>query len=530
MPRCARLLALVPGLLAGISGGAALAQRSGGILKIYSPDSPASMSTLEETTNFAVGPMMGVFNNLVLFNQSSKQNTLESIGPDLATDWAWSENGTRLTFQLRKGVKWHDGQPFTAKDVVCTYDLQLGKSQAKLRTNPRLSLFKNVDHLTTNGDFEVTFHLKQPQPAFLMLIAGGTGAIYPCHVPPEKMRGHPIGTGPFKFVDYKRNQYIKLVRNPDYWRPGRPYLDGIEYTVIKSVATGLMGFAAGRFDMAFPYTTAIPAMKELKKQAPSAICEIAPGMNNRHILINRAIPPFDNRDVRMAIALALDRQAFVDLLAEGQGDVGAVMQPEPAGRWGMPPDMLKDLPGYGPDVKANRQQGRALMEKLGYGPNNRLKVKLTTRDLSFFRDASVILLDQLKEVYIEGVLDPVETAVYYPKLRRKDYTLTLNLQPSGPDPDQIFDIYYGCRSTLNVDGYCNSEVDELIEQQSKEADEQKRRKLVWALERKLAEDVGRPVIFYASTSSCWQFAVKGFTPMVNSMANSHRYEDIWLDR
>ena len=140
------------------------------------------------------------------------------------------------------------------------------------------------------------------------------------------------------------------------------------------------------------------------------------------------------------------------------------------------------------------------------------------------------LLDQLKEVYIEGVLDPVETAVYYPKLRRKDYTLTLNLQPSGPDPDQIFDIYYGCRSTLNVDGYCNSEVDELIEQQSKEADEQKRRKLVWALERKLAEDVGRPVIFYASTSSCWQPAVKGFTPMVNSMANSHRYEDIWLDR
>ena len=124
---------------------------------------------------------------------------------------------------------------------------------------------------------------------------------------------------------------------------------------------------------------------------PSAVCEITPGPVNRHLLINRAIPPFDNRDVRLAMALALDRQAFIDILAEGQGDIGAVLQPPPGGLWGMPPDMLKDLPGYGSDVKANRHQGRALMEKLGYGPGKRLKVKLTTRDLSFYRDPSVIL-------------------------------------------------------------------------------------------------------------------------------------------
>src|SRR6185436_439250 len=138
----------------------------GGILKIYSPDSPATMSPLEEATTYAVGPMMGVFNNLVLFDQSVKQNSLQSIVPDLATEWAWSEDGTQLTFQLRKDVKWHDGQPFTAKDVECTYNLLMDKSPEKLRANPRFSVFKNLDHLTTNGDFEVTFHLKQPQPAF----------------------------------------------------------------------------------------------------------------------------------------------------------------------------------------------------------------------------------------------------------------------------------------------------------------------------------------------------------------------------
>ena len=211
------------------------------------------------------------------------------------------------------------------------------------------------------------------------------------------------------------------------------------------------------------------------------------------------------------MALSLDRQAFIDILGEGQGDIGAVLQPPTGGLWGMPPEMLKDLPGYGSDVKANRQQGRALMEKLGYGPAKRLKVKLTTRDLSFYRDPSVILLDQLKEVYIDGELEPVETASYFPKLRRKDYTVSLNLQTSGPDPDPIFDIFYGCGSSLNWDNYCNPEVDKMIELQSREADAQQRRQQVWALERKLAEDAGRPIIFYASAASCWQPAVKGLT-------------------
>lgn len=109
------------------------AQKIGGIWKVYSPDSPASMSPLEESTAFAVGPMMGVFNNLVLFDQHVKQNSLQSIVPDLATSWSWSVDGTKLTFLLRQGVKWHDGEPFTAKDVECTWNLLLEKSEEKLR-------------------------------------------------------------------------------------------------------------------------------------------------------------------------------------------------------------------------------------------------------------------------------------------------------------------------------------------------------------------------------------------------------------
>ena len=117
-------------LISILGGGAAFAQKRGGILKLDSPASPASMSLLEESTGVAQRPVMGVFNNLVMFDQHAKQNSITSVVPDLATGWSWSEDGTELTFALRQGVKWHDGKPFTAADVKCTWDLLLdGRSR-----------------------------------------------------------------------------------------------------------------------------------------------------------------------------------------------------------------------------------------------------------------------------------------------------------------------------------------------------------------------------------------------------------------
>jgi len=138
---------------------------------------------------------------------------LQSIIPDLATSLLWNEDGTQLTFRLREGVKWHDGKPFTARDVQCTWDLIAGRTAEKLRINPRKSWYRNLDEVTTNSDFEVTFHLKRPQPSFIRLLASGWSPVYPCHVSPRDMRTHPIGTGPFKFVEFKPNESIKVARN-----------------------------------------------------------------------------------------------------------------------------------------------------------------------------------------------------------------------------------------------------------------------------------------------------------------------------
>ena len=174
------------------------------------------------------------------------------------------------------------------------------------------------------------------------------------------MRSHPIGTGPFKFVAFKPNESIRVTRDPDYWKPGRPYLDGIDYTIVPNRSTAVLGFAAGKFDLTWPYDVATPLLNELKAQAPQAVCEVAPLNASRSLIVNREVPPFDNPEIRRAMALSLDRKAFLDIMDEGQRSIGGALLPPPAGVWGLPPEMLTDLPGYGPDIENRRSEARGI--------------------------------------------------------------------------------------------------------------------------------------------------------------------------
>ena len=167
--------------------------------------------------------------------------------------------------------------------------------------------------------------------------------------------------------------------------------------------------------MTFRGSVTVPLMKDVKNQLPQAICELAPGNVARNLLVNRDVPPFDNPEMRRAMALSLDRKAFIDIVTEGQGNVGGIMQPPPEGIWGLPPEILQTLPGYGPDVAKNREEARAIMRKLGYGPNKRLSVKMPMRDVAPYRDTAVILVDQLKEIYFDAEIEPVDTTQWFPK-------------------------------------------------------------------------------------------------------------------
>ncbi len=514
-------LALFPAL--------AHAQKQGGILRVQHRDSPSSMSIHEEGTISTVLPVMGVFNNLVVYDQHKPQNSLETIVPELATSWSWNTDFTKLTFKLREGVKWHDGKPFTSADVKCTWELLNGTAKEKFKINNRSGWYFNLESITTNGLYEATMHMKRPQPAFLALLASGFSPVYPCHVPPRDMRIHPIGTGPFKFVEFKGNEGMKVTRNPDYWKAGRPYLDGIEYTVIPNRATAILSFIAGKFDMTFPYEVTVQGLKDILSQYPAAICDLTSTNVAANIVMNIA-PPFDNLDLRKAVIMAVDRKAFVDILFEGKADVGGAMMPAPDGAWGLPPEMLQTLPGFSSDVAKSREEARTIMRGLGYGPDKHLPVKLSTRNLPTYRDSATILISQLKEVWIDGELDPVETAIWQPKLIRRDYQMGLSLVGNGvDDPDQQFYESYVCGSRTYM-GYCDKAIDALVDKQSMEPDQAKRRQIVWEIDRKLQQDVVRPMLYYQRSATCRRPEVKGLTIMVNSIFNGWRMEDVWLDR
>jgi len=505
--------------------------KHGGILKIFHRENPGGISIHEEATFSTNIPMMGVFNNLVLYDQHKRQNSLETIVPELATGWTWNADKTQLTFKLRDGVKWHDGQPFTSADVKCTWDMLRDVSQAKFRKNPRKDWYANVTDITVNGNNEVTFHLKRPQPSLLAMLASGYSPVYPCHVTPAQMRTHPIGTGPFKFVELKQNESIKLVKNPDYWKKGLPYLDGIEFPIISNRSTAVLAFVTGRVDMTFPTEITVALLKDIKSQAPNAVCTLEPTNVSTNLIVNRDAPPFDNADLRRAMALALDRKAFVDILYEGKADIGGALLPPPAGVWGLPPEILKTIAGYDPDVKKSRAEARKIMEKLGYGADKRLKLKVSTRNLPTYRDPAVILIDQLKEIYIDAELETVESGVWFAKIARKDYAVGLNLTGNGiDDPDQAFYENFACGSERNYTQYCNKDLEKLFDKQSAETDIAKRKKLVWEIDKKIQEDVARPILLHSRMATCWQPYVKNMTIMVNSSYNGFRYEDVWLDK
>src|SRR5262249_14600421 len=153
--------------------------------------------------------------------------------------------------------------------------------------------------------------------------------------------------------------------------------------------------------------------------------------------------------------------------------IGGTMQPPPDGVWGLAPDLLAVVPGYGPDVKQNRTEARELMAKQGYGPDRHLKLKLSTRGIALYKEPAMLLQTQLRDIYIDADLEIVETSLWFARLGRKEYTLGLNATGNGvDDPDQTFFENFACNSARNYTGYCNPEIEKLMEQQSVEPDVQ----------------------------------------------------------
>jgi len=518
------------GLVLALSGASgALAEKYGGVLKVTHRESPPSLSIHQEATISTVAPMSAAYNNLVYYDPFKPLEGPDTIMPELAESWFWSDKGKALTFRLHRGVQWHDGKAFTSADVKDTFDIVRGASSRRMKLNPRALWFANVADITTNGDYEVTFHLKRPQPALLSLLASGYSPVHPAHIAPDDLRTKEVGTGPFMLKAYLRDQSMEFVKNPNYFVKGRPYLDGITYIIIRSRPSRTAALQAGQLDVAFTGETSQAIYETLKKAVPTMVFQKVGTQVSDNIIVNTKKPPFDNLKVRQAINLALDRAAMIKSVHQGLAVPSGANQPPPYGYWGLNAKDLAKLPGYGDPAK-NKAQSRKLLASLGYTQQKPLKVTVSTRAIAIYVDVATWVIDQLKQVGIDSTLEQVETGNWHAKVARRDFDLALNLTGVAPDdPDSNFYENYACGSERNYSDYCSEEVTKLFDKESSETDVKKRLKLIQQIDARLQNEVARPILSNRLDYFAMWPHVKNLVAH-HSIYNFHRYQEVWLDK
>src|SRR5262245_11630825 len=275
LPLLAVGLAALVALAALAAGSAALADtpKRGGVLTSVLIEDPPGLLIHESATVSNVWPMSPCYSNLVLFHPLKTMESADTVIPELAERWSWQDNYRNLVFFLRRGVKWHDGQPFSSRDVKCTLDMlrEAREEPAKLRLSPRKDWYANVEAIEIPDPHTVVFKLKRPQPSLLLMLASGYSPVYPAHVPVSELRQRCVGTGPFKLKEYQRGQVVELERNPDYFVPNRPYLDGIRYLIITERGTRLAALQSGRLDAFSPLEMTKLMAETVKKAQPSLV-------------------------------------------------------------------------------------------------------------------------------------------------------------------------------------------------------------------------------------------------------------------
>ncbi len=533
----ARRLAFILGTLAALTlagpvfdPAAAQTPKRGGILSLAAAEDPPQGFNVHETSTISVvWPASPCFSNLVMFDPATRLETAASVIPELAEKWSWQDNYRNLVFFLRKNVKWHDGQPFTSKDVKFTFDMvrEAPEAQAKLRVNPRKDWYANVEAIEAADPYTVVFRLKRPQPGFLTLLASGQSPVFPAHVPIAEQRTRCVGTGPFKLKEWRRNEFVEYVRNPDYFVPGRPYLDGLRYVVINERGTRAAALQAGRLEAAAPGDMTPTIAEQLKAAVPKMVIqEVGSGVVDT-VYMNHAKPPFNDARLRRALSLALDRQAFIKSVAKGAGMIGGAMAPPPIGSWGI---TQKDLVAIHGKPEEGKARATKLLAELGYGPSNPLRIDAVTRTLASYIDLSSWVISELKHVGMEVNIRQLDAVQWYGTMTRREFTLAIGVSGIGLDePDAVLVEHFTCRSLRNYVSYCNEQIGALIERQSQEIDPKKRRAIVADILTRLEQEAARPVVAWRLDEYAHWPHVKGLLAH-HSIYNYGRMQNVWLDK
>ncbi|MBI2906652.1 MAG: ABC transporter substrate-binding protein [Chloroflexi bacterium] len=499
----------------------------GGVMTISTIADPASFDAQQETTvntHMAVGP---AYNNLVAYDPF----TGKEIAPDLAESWDMSRDGLRYTFKIRKGIKWHDGRPFTAEDVEFSLRKIVFPPQG-IKSARGFFLEDVVDKIAATNAETLNLTMKYPLAFAMSVLADDACKILPKHVLEKDMKGlvrNVLGTGPFKFKAHNPGVSIEYVKNPDYWVKGRPFLDGVALYIIKDAYTRIAALRTGRvLRTGTNFAALAPAHVEaIRKTNPEIRFAPQAATASPSIYFNVRRPPFQDVRVRRAVSLVIDRQAALKTLADGQGMLARVF---PYEGWGHTDEELLKWPGWRQPKDQDIADARKLMADAGY-PDG-LAITIHSRTQQAATNGAVFVTQQMARIGIKATVEILEDAAFYAVRDQQAWAaLTYTATSTIPDPDWMTK-YFTPGGNSNASGNDDDKrLVDMFERQRKEMDVSKRRALIKEMEIYAVEEslvwipMTAPYVMYGY----WGH-VRGMILGVITDAAHHDFQEVWLAR
>jgi ABC-type transport system substrate-binding protein len=412
----------------------------------------------------------------LLFDSLVHRDEHFELRPWLAESWE-TPNPTTYIFHLRRGVRFQDGRPLTARDVKWTFDSILSRKLLTTKT----TVYQYFDHIDTPDDYTVVFHLKQPQATLLWNLSDGAIGIVPYGSGPE-LAQRPVGSGPFKFVSAQQDKEVVIERNGLYWG-GEPKLERVRFAVVPDATTRALELRKGSADIAINALT--PDTVVALKQDPQLEIQTGPGTIYAYMAFNLRDPILKDVRVRRALAYAIDRRPMIQYLWRDMARPAASILPLQS--WAYDADV--------PRYEYNPARARQLLDEAGYPAVNGVRFHLTmkTSTEESTRLMAAVLQQQLRDVGIALDIRTFEFATFFADVTKGAFQLySLRWIGGNEDPD-IFEHVFYCSNFppqgANRSYYCNSQVDRLIDRGRQELEEQKRQADYAEIQRIVAGDL-----------------------------------------
>lgn len=457
--------------------------RIGGIVHWFDYGDPGRLDVHSESPLSVQQATAGIYSGLLHHDPDDPAK----IAPDLAERYTVSADAKTYTFHLRKGVKWHDGQPFTAADVKATFDRVLNPDFKSPKCGARLKPI--VASVEVPDSHTVQFRLKAPAP-FIPSIASAWCRVVAKHVlekhgdlqKPEAQ----IGTGPFRFKRYERGNLIEWEKNKDYFIPGLPYVDGVKQYILVGAPTQLAAAKAGRVMLWDTWPPLSKAAAEELARARGDQVEIYQHTNNTIYLVylHTQKPPFDKADMRRAVNLAIDRHELVGKTLDGAGVPCAILDPKLVGDFALPLDEVKKTAGCRQPKEQDLEEAKKLVAK--HYPNG-VDLEVAVRSVGNYLDRAQLLLTQLRKIGIRGTLKSYESAAGFAVFGKSDFTMIAaqDRAMDTTDPGDVFALIYTSQAGSNWGKFSDPKVDDLAQKALRETDRAKRIRLYHDLQRHL---------------------------------------------